>query len=399
MVLTFRAAGAPTSYDTAAQTSLEDRIIQQAGVAPSAPSYTSLSDFGAKYVTLAHTSATCGSVPCTAFTVTISVPQSADASVIAQTLMTNLIGSGCLDIAQPNKCNHRTASSRASTALQISVLPVWNGGSKITISSPGYSASSNGDPHLSRADGYRLDMRGRDGKDYNLLSARNYSLAVRTTESHFMQKHSTQRVNGTHFTRAGFVARTNTTGKLVTALLTADITPWFYPITYVTVDGGKPIKLSPTKQKSVVVEDVSVTILTGSKVSVRGAAWEVTATRRTLYKPLAGSKTRNYLDFAIRRTTTRAIAAHGIIGQSFDPRHRITKDGRLDDYSSAEVTTVAQGEGALEGVYTDYMVDSPLSTSFKFSLFDVAASAALPRIGEYPTVTASTNTDEAAEQV
>ena len=48
--------------------------------------------------------------------------------------------------------------------------------------------------------------------------------------------------------------------------------------------------------------------------------------------------------------------------------------GRLDKYppldEPAEFTTSAMAQGAIEGDAADYEVIEPLSTDFKFSLFD-----------------------------
>jgi hypothetical protein len=73
----------------------------------------------------------------------------------------------------------------------------------------------------------------------------------------------------------------------------------------------------------------------------------------------------------------RHAADSGIIGQSFDGS-KLTVSGRTDNYGSAadrsgfkDFTTSAQAEGAIEGVYTDYMTSSPFSTVFKYARFDV----------------------------
>ena len=81
--------------------------------------------------------------------------------------------------------------------------------------------------------------------------------------------------------------------------------------------------------------------------------------------------------------------AHGIVGQSYqDTRVRM---GKLDDYdiekfnASAitdsngmlpQITTSAQAEGAIEGVYTDYRLENMWATNFKYSAFEKAASTA-----------------------
>ena len=72
------------------------------------------------------------------------------------------------------------------------------------------------------------------------------------------------------------------------------------------------------------------------------------------------------------------VAPHGIIGQSYDGDNEGV-DGAQDDYrhAGAEMTTMAQAEGAIEGVGADYKVASPFATAFKYSRFD--AEKAAPR--------------------
>ena len=63
------------------------------------------------------------------------------------------------------------------------------------------------------------------------------------------------------------------------------------------------------------------------------------------------------------------VSPHGIIGQSFVPG-LAARDGKLDNYTgAAEVTTTAQAEGAIEGVYTDYEVKA-WSPYYMYSRFD-----------------------------
>lgn len=256
-------------------------------------------------------------------------------------------------------------------------LTVEAGGNEVRVTDGASTALSNGDPHIHRADGHKADFRGEDGKIFNMLSARNFSLGVRTVESHFMQKYGAQKVHGSHFAEAFFTIRTNETGTVVTARLSATVTPWSEPETVVAISGSEkyPIPLSYSARKSFAIEDVNITAISAAKVLVRGASWEVLLTRRLLYKPLPESKTKNYLDLVVRRAfkDPKALASHGVIGQSFDPRHRIKQDGKTDDYSASEVTTTAQAEGAIEGVHTDYMLSAPFQTTFKYSLFDAPA--------------------------
>ena len=107
----------------------------------------------------------------------------------------------------------------------------------------GQCASGNKDPHLNFAHGGTADFRGRDKTYYNFFSAPNASTAVLTTKSDFMQKGGEQTVHGSHLTAAYFTLRTNATGTIVKASLTAAITPWFAPITYVSLGGAKRQKV------------------------------------------------------------------------------------------------------------------------------------------------------------
>jgi len=150
------------------------------------------------------------------------------------------------------------------------------------------------------------------------------------------------------------------------------------PITYVSYNDSKPLKLSPQKVRSFTKGGINITAISGSKVVVRAAGWEVDITRRGLYKPMKESKTRHFLDMIVRHLTTAQAPVHGVIGQSFDPLHAIHTDGKRDNYTAAVVTTTAQAEGAIEGVYTDYMLASPHDTEFKYSRFEAWPISAAP---------------------
>jgi hypothetical protein len=351
---------------------------------------------------------------CYHWTVTINVQTPTyDPHAVAENIMNAMVGSGCEQNHAAGACdsNAPTAKSTAllTTASRVSgtwrVLSTTEGGNRIRVRTIGgaFDGYSNGDPHIHRADGKRTDFRGEDGKIFNMLSAKNYSLGVRTVESHFMQKFGEQKVHGTHFTQGFFTLRTNKTGTVITCGVDALITPWVDPVTLVAVSGQEkfPVKLSASTRPTFTMEDVNITAISGAKVLVRAANWEVTLTRRLLYKPLPESKTKNFLDLSIRRVQRdpRALLSHGVIGQSFDPKHRISKNGKQDDYTNSEVTTVAQAEGAIEGVYTDYMVAAPYQTTFKYSLFDApdAAAGKMSDAAQAGYLTSAfTETDEAA---
>jgi len=370
-----------------------------------------VTDGGAQTCTHLVTGAT---VQCYHWTAKINVWAEYAVDLVAQRVMETLIGVDCLDnhvaitALASGKCESNTATEKVEAFFTqsergtFSCLSVMEGGMKVTITTMGtVFAQSNGDPHIHRADGRKTDFRGEDGKIFNMLSARNVSLGVRTVESHFMQKFGSQKVHGTHFSEAFFTLRSNETGTIITAKVDALITPWVDPVTYVAISGHEkyPIKLSSSTRPTYAIEDINITAVSGSKIVVRGASWEVSITRRLLYKPLPESKTKNFLDIAIRRIAKdpRALSSHGVIGQSFDPKHRIAKDGKTDDYSTDEVTTTAQAEGAIQGVYTDYMVAAPFQTTFKYSLFDAQPEKATAASkAEYLTEAFSETTDAVA---
>jgi len=360
-------------------------------------------------VSVTHTAAAAGTctlpngsvVPCSDIVVKIAVPYGTNHLAVAQKLSANLgvIGCGLAGAHTGARCAI-APSKVATSALGVTVLPAVQGGTAISISAPSFAtATSNGDPHVHRADGWKTDIRGRHGAILNYLSAPNISLTVLMTNSTFFQKHGAQKVHGSHITAAYITLRHNQTGTLITAALTAAKTPWFAPITYVSVGGAKPVKVSTDKLRSLVNGGINITAATRSSVEVSTKDYYVALTRRNLYKPMPGTKP-NFVDVSIRRLSTDGRQPiHGIIGQSFDINHRIHANGKLDDYTAAEVTTTAQGEGAIEGVISDYEMRSAFDTRFKFSRFDdvAAMGARLPMNATIvaPLVVAFTETDEA----
>ena len=68
------------------------------------------------------------------------------------------------------------------------------------------------------------------------------------------------------------------------------------------------------------------------------------------------------------------VAPHGLIGQSFDG-DETGVIGKTDEYKDGVVTTVAMGEGAIEGTHTDYVVSDKFGTDFKYSRFGKTVAA------------------------
>ena len=145
-----------------------------------------------------------------------------------------------------------------------------------------------------------------------------------------------------------------------------------------------------------VFDDVSIEtrMLT---VSVESPMWTVNITSKPIYglvQPLLNEthvhghwqEDQRRFDILIHGTFPQPDA-HGIVGQSY--RDTSVRNGKLDEYGIdafggtttqpdsegmlPPLTTSAQAEGAIEGVYTDYRLHNMWSTDFVFSKFRLAA--------------------------
>ena len=136
------------------------------------------------------------------------------------------------------------------------------------------------------------------------------------------------------------------------------------------------------------MDDVSASVSESSRsgqqvLEVRTAAWKIEATARMIARSVVLRKRQIDLSLVPLRDplapnpqTGRVVAPHGLIGQSFDG-DAIAVDGKKDRYrelwwrqtsfKSKEITTEAQGEGAIEGSADDYKIDDPFGHTFKYS--------------------------------
>ena len=138
--------------------------------------------------------------------------------------------------------------------------------------------------------------------------------------------------------------------------------------------------------------------------TVETAEWSVNVTAKPIYglvQPMINethvhghwAEDQKRLDLVIKGSFPQPDA-HGIVGQSY--RDSEVRHGKLDDYGIDEagatkrmadvangegmmppLTTSAQAEGAIDGVYTDYELDSPFATSFAYSRYLSTRSSAL----------------------
>ncbi|EOD27247.1 hypothetical protein EMIHUDRAFT_205253 [Emiliania huxleyi CCMP1516] len=113
------------------------------------------------------------------------------------------------------------------------------------------------------------------------------------------------------------------------------------------------------------VDDVSASVSESSRSGQQVLERQIDLSLVPLRDPLAPNP-----------QTGRVVAPHGLIGQSFDG-DAIAVDGKKDCYrelwwrqtsfKSKEITTEAQGEGAIEGSADDYKIDDPFGHTFKYS--------------------------------
>ena len=115
-----------------------------------------------------------------------------------------------------------------------------------------------------------------------------------------------------------------------------------------------------------VIDDVTLATKDG-RVTISTPKWAVVCT-------VVCNKEAHFLNLSFKHHAPGIAqsAPHGIIGQSYD-YDGIAVDGAKDVYNTAaggEFTTVAQAEGAIEGTHSDYLMESPFATAYKYSQFN-----------------------------
>jgi hypothetical protein len=142
--------------------------------------------------------------------------------------------------------------------------------------------------------------------------------------------------------------------------------------------------ISSTKFDDKGAGDAVVVAFTSSKhvagetqLQVNNREWLATIDSR--YYPLReqnGDKHRLDVHLQPLANQLGMVAPHGLLGQTFD-FDSMAVDGAKDNYDGKEVTTVAMGEGAIEGMATDYKISSvnPFSPSFKYSRWNLRSAS------------------------
>jgi len=244
------------------------------------------------------------------------------------------------------------------------------------------------DPHLALAHGGRADFKGAHNAWYSMLSAKNISFNALFLHDDF--KNPYKLVHGSAMKATAWVIRTGITGTTVTIEYNA--TAQTLSRAMVKTSTSKAGQWVAHGARAFNLENVKVEMkekkLVGAGVNGRGKAWHGMALVVTTglwqisiwnkpYPNAAANPGKALLNINIEPlydADNDVVAPHGLIGQSWDgdglPTH-----GLLDDYSEAEVTTSAMGEGAIEGTAVDYQMKHGLATDFKFSRFDAVKAA------------------------
>ena len=268
-------------------------------------------------------------------------------------------------------------------------------------------AGVSGDPHITFANGGKADFRGSHRASYIFLSSPGYQFAPYFQEVDFDYKGRSGRwqlVHGTFMTRALWRLRTAGGRELVIA--TDAMTPGEASVTalpdaMLALEPSEIMNLESQNVKpwrSVSFDDVRVSTRMLS-VAVETPSWTVNVTSKVIYglvQPLLNvthvtgrwEEDQRRLDLSISGAFPQPDA-HGIVGQSY--QDATIRHGKLDEYAAdangpaaldgtsqalPPMTTSAQAEGAIEGVHTDYKLESIFSTDFKYSRYHHVRSKA-----------------------
>jgi len=253
-------------------------------------------------------------------------------------------------------------------------------GTQFSLLSDGNTDSASlQDPHLSLADGGVADFRGSHNDIYNMLSSRSISVnalfreqdffLASNKEIEFVESGAVQGdrtlVHGTFMFELYTTIRTSS-GRLLHLRSVANPSG---SANLAFIENGVPVSAMGTGEKSV-IDDVTIE-LEGTSATISTPSWKVSCVSVNTEKS-------HFMNLKLSQRVPESVAPHGVIGQSYDG-DGIAVDGKQDMYSDmpgAETTTSAQAEGAVEGVYTDYIVDAPFATDYKFSRFDRKSAAA-----------------------
>ena len=254
---------------------------------------------------------------------------------------------------------------QVAALLGISVTSAEASSGQTQVGTSG-AAVSAGDPHLTFGHGGKADFRGIDNGIFNFLSAKGINVNIKTQDATFMLKDT--KVHGSFITEAHIVVKDDETRRFLNVSYWASEireNNWGWKVVNGTC-GTRKFVLGPLAQKDCDQTGIRTDY---SSALIHTPEWDVRISSKPVYDRIDGPHYR--LDVRIVPTVAEdslAVHPHGIIGQSFDG-DALAIDGKQDVYEGAEMTTSAMAEGAIEGVWKDYLMDSKYSTDFKYSRF------------------------------
>jgi hypothetical protein len=251
--------------------------------------------------------------------------------------------------------------------------------------------TATGDLHIHHAGGGSTDVKGLDGKVLNLHQAANASLNARFTFANFTLAPEDPRsvnvleVHGSHLTdayatfqtdyegvpalvRVGFGGDRPRKARVVVSNAASGVELRDFDLWVGKEDG----ELAVGRVKIQVKPAVPVAVVLSND------KWEYTLVPGT-YRTVGNDARHARIDVSVAALAdplAAKVAPHGLLGQGFDGlRIEGSKDNYVPDAHGIFVTS-AQGEGAIEGTVSDYVVDraDPFSTDFKFSRFGAATA-------------------------
>merc|ERR1712083_947243 len=118
-------------------------------------------------------------------------------------------------------------------------------------------------------------------------------------------------------------------------------------------------------------DNLHVQFLGKNQLRVKTEKWDTAATKSPFpFQNLNRGKILLDIEIvALYDADSDVVAPHGIFGQAYDG-DKMAIDGAVDSDRGTVSTTKAQAEGAIEGTWTDYKMESKFSTSFKYTRFD-----------------------------
>lgn len=222
-----------------------------------------------------------------------------------------------------------------------------------------------------------MDIRGRHGVLYVILSVPRLSFSLRTENATFIKPgYMPKLVHGSFFTDAYWKVTTRNGDTFVVNTSASNI--GFDVVDFM----GTPVASKHRVWTEVNRNDMRVLYKQATLV-MRVAGWETNVTRKPVYNRLSGPQWR--FDLSIRPLNSTGlesrhgnasgvVSPHGILGQTWDG-DGIAVDGAQDDYvhSGVEMWTASMAEGGIEGVADDYEIADKFSHEFRYTRYNTSA--------------------------